>query len=129
MPIYRLVLKSDAATPEAAAQFISDDTGGAVMHASGFAVIDEGDHWRVPVFSLDGRAAAMPLPRGAVFPSDCRLSEKELDRQINQFDNSKPKERHGFEGAGPRGTRLDLGRSDRRFYSQQILGSTTKTWP
>jgi hypothetical protein len=73
------------------------------MHASGFAVIDEGDHWRVPVFSLDGRAAAMPLPVSANFPSDCRLSEKELDRQINQFGNSELKERRAFEGAGPEG--------------------------
>ncbi len=57
MPIYRNVSKTDASTPEAAAEFIRQDTGGSVTHASGFAVIDEGDCWRVPVFSMDGHAA------------------------------------------------------------------------
>jgi len=48
MPVYRTVFKSDAATAEAAAEFIRQDTGGAVTHASGFAGIAEGDCWRVP---------------------------------------------------------------------------------
>ena len=37
MPIYRLVSKADAATPEAAAEFIRQDTGGQVQHASALA--------------------------------------------------------------------------------------------
>jgi hypothetical protein len=84
MPIYRLVLKSDAATPEAAAQFILDDTGGTVQHASAWPIIEEADHWRVPCFSSDGRAS-IPFPVGAVFPNDGRMSDSEIDRQIGQF--------------------------------------------
>ena len=87
MPIYRCVSKTDASTPEAAAEFIRQDTGGAVTQSSGFAVIDEGDCWRVPVFSMYGRAA-MPFPVGAVFPNDSRMSDSsdsEIDRQIGQF--------------------------------------------
>ena len=109
MPVYRTVSKNDAATPELACDFIQQDTGGAVMHATAFPVIEEVDCWRVPVWSSDGRAAAMPLPRGAVFPSDCRLSEKEIDKQINQFDNSGLKERRAFEGGGPEGPGWTLG--------------------
>ena len=67
MPIYRCVSKSDAATPDAAAKFISDETGGTVQHASAWPIIEEGDYWRVPVFSTDGKAS-MPFPVGAVFP-------------------------------------------------------------
>jgi hypothetical protein len=93
---YRTVSKNDAATPELACEFIRQDSGGVVAHASGLAVVDEGDCWRVPVWSSDGRAASMPLPLGAVFPSDSRLSEKELDRQINQFGI----ERREFESKG-----------------------------
>ena len=96
MPVYRTVSKSDAATPELACDFIRQDTGGAVGHASGFPVIDDGDCWRVPVFSMDGQAA-MPLPRGAVFPVDHRIADSEIDRQIHQFDL---KERTEFESAG-----------------------------
>ncbi len=84
MPIYRNVSKTDASTPEAAAEFIRQDTGGSVTHASGFAVIDEGDCWRVPVFSMDGHAAT-PFPVGAVFPNDNRMSDAEIERQIKQF--------------------------------------------
>ena len=100
MPVYRTVSKNDTATPEAAAQFILNDTGGAVMHATAFPVIEEVDCWRVPVWSSDGRAAAMPLPRSAVFPSDCRLSDKEIDKQINQFNYQGLKERREFDSAG-----------------------------
>ncbi len=60
MPIYRVVSKTDAASPEQAAEFIRHDTGGQVNYDSTFPVIEEEDHFRVPVFSLDGRAA-MPL--------------------------------------------------------------------
>jgi len=84
MPIYRNVSKTDASTPEAAAQFILDDTGRQVQRAQGFDVIDEGDHWRVPVFSTDGHAS-MPFPVGAVFPNDNRMSDAEIERQIKQF--------------------------------------------
>jgi hypothetical protein len=95
--VYRVVSKSDASTPEAAADFIRQDTGGAVMHAIAFPVIEEVDCWRVPVWSSDGRAAAMPLPRGAVFPVDHRVSDGEIDRQVHQFDL---KERREFESKG-----------------------------
>jgi hypothetical protein len=46
MPIYRNVLKTDAAAPEAAARFILDDTGGTVQHASAWSIIEEEDCWR-----------------------------------------------------------------------------------
>jgi hypothetical protein len=64
MPTYRIVLKSDASTPEAAAEFVRQDTGGVVMHATAFPVIEEEDCRRVPVFSTDGHGS-MPLPHGA----------------------------------------------------------------
>ena len=114
MPIYRCVSKTDAATQEAATQFILDDTGGAVMHASGFPVIDEGDHWRVPVFSSDGRAA-MPFPVGAVFPADSRISNSEIDRQIRQFDRERPE----FESAGGDGPGWELGRATGPGFDKQ----------
>ena len=82
--VHRLVSKSEASTAEAAIEFIRQDTGGQVQHAQGFEVVDEGDHWRVPVFSLDGHAS-MPLPHGAVFPKDNRMSNADIERQINQF--------------------------------------------
>ena len=82
--VHRLVSKSEASTPEAAVEFIQKDTGGQVQHAQGFDIIDEGDHWRVPVFSLDGRAS-MPFPVGAVFPNDNRISDAEIERQVKQF--------------------------------------------
>jgi len=97
--VHRLVSKSEAPTAEAACEFIRLETGGQVQRAQGFDVIDEGDCWRVPVFSTDGHPGGMPLPHGAVFPSDSRLSEKELDRQINQFG----KERREFDSAGADG--------------------------
>ena len=84
MPVYREVLKTDAATPEAAIEFIRQDTGGQVQRAQGFEVVDGGDHWRVPVFSTDGKAS-MPFPVGAVFPNDNRMSDAEIERQIKQF--------------------------------------------
>ena len=84
MPIYRNVLKTDAAAPEAAARFILDDTGGTVQHASAWSIIEEEDCWRVPVFSSDGRAS-MPFPIGTVFPNDNRMSDAEIERQIKQF--------------------------------------------
>ena len=77
-----------------------------VQRAQGFDVVDEGDYWRVPVFSTDGRAV-MPFPVGAVFPSDSRLSEKELDRQINQFG----RERREFDSAGGDGPGWELGKA------------------
>jgi hypothetical protein len=91
--VHRLVSKSDAPTPEAAAEFIRQDTGGAVQHATAWPIIEEADHWRVPCFSSDGRAS-MPFPIGAVFPKDNRASNSEIDRQIRQFDL---KERREFE--------------------------------
>jgi len=60
MAVYRTVSKTDATTPEAAAEFIRHDTGGQVNYDPTFPVIEEEDHFRVPVFSMDGRAA-MPL--------------------------------------------------------------------
>src|SRR5258705_2641675 len=84
MPIYRCVSKTDASTPEAAAQFILDDTGGAVQHASAWPIIEEEDCWRVAVFSMDGKAS-MPFPIGAVFPNDKRMADAEIERQIKQF--------------------------------------------
>ena len=84
MPIYRNVSKTDASTSEAAAKFILDDTGGTVQHASAWPIIEEGDHWRVPCFSSDGRAS-MPFPVGAVFPNDSRMPDAEIERQIKQF--------------------------------------------
>jgi hypothetical protein len=60
MAVYRTVSKTDATTPEAAAKFIRHDTGGQVNYDPTFPVIEEEDHFRVPVFSMDGRAA-MPL--------------------------------------------------------------------
>jgi hypothetical protein len=36
MYIYRTVLKTGAATPEAAAEFVRQDTGGVVMRATAF---------------------------------------------------------------------------------------------
>jgi hypothetical protein len=105
--VHRLVSKSEASTPEAAVEFIRQDTGGAVMHASGFPVIDEGDHWRIPVFSLDGHGA-MPFPVGAVFPVDQRVSDGEIDRQVHQFDL---KERPEFESKGGDGPGWELGRA------------------
>jgi hypothetical protein len=84
MPIYRCVSKSDAATPDAAAKFILDETGGTVQPASAWPIIEESDHWRVPVFSADGHAS-MPFPIGAVFPNDNRMSDAEIERQIKQF--------------------------------------------
>ena len=91
MPTYRVVSKTDAATPEAAAKFILDDTGGVVQHASSWPIIEEGDCWRVPVFSTDGKAS-MPFPVGAVFPKDNRASNSEIDRQIHQFDLKERRE-------------------------------------
>jgi len=84
MPIYRNVSKTDAPTQEAAARFILDDTGGTVQHASGWPIIEEADHWRVPCFSTDG-PASMPFPVGAVFPNDSRMSDAEIERQVKQF--------------------------------------------
>jgi hypothetical protein len=107
MPIYRCVSKTDAATSEAAAQLILDDTGGTVQHASAWPIIEESDHWRVPVFSTDGRAS-MPFPIGAVLPVDSRILTSEIDRQIHQFDL---KERREFE-CWRRRTWMDIGNCD-----------------
>ena len=82
--MYRTVFKSDAATPELACEFIRQETGGQVQRAQGYDVIDEGDHWRIPVFSTDGRAS-IPFPVGALFPNDNRMSDAEIERQIKQF--------------------------------------------
>ena len=84
MPVYRIVSKSDAPTAEAAAEFIRQDTGGVVQYANAWPIIEEVDHFRVPCFSSDGRAS-MPLPHGAVFPNDNRMSDAEIERQIKQF--------------------------------------------
>ncbi len=100
MPVHRSVLKSDAATKEAAVQFILDDTGGAVMHDLAFPVIDEGDSWRVPVFSFDGHSGASTPPLHVVR----ELAKLGLDANGNEL-----KERDGFESVGPNPTpdRLD----------------------
>ena len=84
MPVYRTVSKTDASTPEAAAKFILDDTGGVVQYASAWPIIEEEDCWRVPVFSSDGKTS-MPFPIDAVFPNDNRMSDAEIERQIKQF--------------------------------------------
>ena len=55
-----------------------------MQHANAWPIIKETDRWRVPVFSTD-RHASTPLPRGAVFPKDNRVSDAEIERQINQF--------------------------------------------
>jgi hypothetical protein len=89
MIVYRNVSKTDAATPESAAQFILNDTGGAVQHATAWPILDEEDCWRVPVFSTDGKAS-MPFPVSAVFPVDHCVSDSEIDRQIRQFDRERP---------------------------------------
>ena len=100
MAVYRSVLKSDAATKEAVVQFILDDTGGAVMHDVAFPVIDEGDSWRVPVFSFDGHSGASTAPLHVVR----ELAKLGLDANGNEL-----KERDGFESVGPNPTpdRLD----------------------
>jgi hypothetical protein len=54
MPTYRFVLKSEASTPESAAEFICHDTGGIVIHATALPAIEEADCWRVSLFSTDG---------------------------------------------------------------------------
>ena len=113
--VYRSVSKTEAATREAAAQFILNDTGGTVEHASGWPIIEEADHWRVPVFSTDGRAS-MPFPVGAVFPNDNRASNSEIDRQIHQFDL---KERREFESAGGDGPGWTLGIATGPGFSKQ----------
>src|SRR5258708_13804336 len=97
MAVYRSVLKADAATKEAAVQFILDDSGGAVMDDLAFPVIDEGNSWRVPVFSLDGRPSA---PLHVV---------RELQKLGLDTDGNQLKERDGFESVGPNPTpdRLD----------------------
>jgi len=92
MAVYTSVLKTDAATKEAAVQFILDDTGGAVMHDLAFPVIDEGDSWRVPVFSLDGRPSA---PLHVV---------RELQKLGLDTDGNQLKKRDGFESVGPNPT-------------------------
>jgi len=92
MPVYRSVLKVDAATKEAAVQFILDDTGGAVMHDVAFPVVDEGDSWRVPVFSLDGRPSA---PLHVV---------RELAKLGLDADGNDLRERPYNESAGPNPT-------------------------
>jgi hypothetical protein len=114
MPVYRTVSKTDAATPEAAAQFILDDTGGSVRHASAWPIIEEADHWRVPVFSTDGRAS-MPFPVGAVFPTDNRMSDADIEKQINQFG----RERLEFESKGCDGPGWELGRATGRGFRKQ----------
>jgi len=60
MPIYGAVSKSEAATPEAAVEFLLRDTGGAVQWDTTFPIIEEEDCFRIPAWSADGRAA-MPL--------------------------------------------------------------------
>jgi hypothetical protein len=89
MIVYRNVSKTDAVTSEAACEVIRQETGGQVQRAQGFDVVDEGDHWRIPVFSTDGRAS-MPFPVGAVFPTDNRMSDADIEKQINQFGRERP---------------------------------------
>jgi hypothetical protein len=92
MSIYRTVSKTDAATPEQAAEFIRQDTGGQVNYDPTFPVIEEDDHFRVPVFSTDGRAA-MPL---SVVRNLAILGEDENGNDL--------KERPYDESAGPHPT-------------------------
>jgi hypothetical protein len=92
MPTYRTVSRNEAATPEAAVEFIRLDTGGAVLHDTTFPVIDEVDYWRVPVFSLDGRSA---MPLHAV---------RALAVLGKDADGNELKEREEFESVGPNPT-------------------------
>jgi len=89
MPIYRSVLKSEATTPEAAVEFIRQDTGGAVLYDTTWPIIEEEDHFRVPCFSFDGRSA-MPL---SVVRSLAVLGKDENGNEL--------KEREEFESVGP----------------------------
>jgi hypothetical protein len=102
---HRLVSKTEAATPDAACEAIRLETGGQVQHAQGFEVVDEGDHWRVPVFSTDRHASMPMLPHGAVFPGNNCLSATEIEKQISQF------ERPEFESKGGDGPGWELGRA------------------
>ena len=97
MPVYRSVLKADASTPEQAAEFIRQDTGAQVNYDPTFPVIEEEDHFRVPVFSMDGRAA---LPLSVV---------RNLAILGKNSDGSDLNERSEFESVGPNPTpdRLD----------------------
>jgi|SRR5712664_3254509 len=95
MAVYRTVSKTDAATPEQAAEFIRQDTGGAVMHDVAFPVIDEGDSWRVPVFSFDGHSGASTPPLHVV---------RELAKLGLDANGKELKERDGFESVGPNPT-------------------------
>jgi len=105
--VHRLVSKSEASTREAAVEFIKQDTSGQVQRAQGFDVIDEGDCWKVPVFSTDGHPGGMPLPNGAVFPKDNRMSAADIEKQINQFGRERPE----FESKGGDGPGWELGRA------------------
>ena len=96
MAVYRTVSKTDATTPEAAAEFIRHDTGGQVNYDSTFPVIEEEDHFRVPVFSMDGRAA-MPL---SVVRALATLGK--------DADGNDLKERPYNESAGPNPTDVRL---------------------
>src|SRR5882762_3018918 len=112
MPVYRIVLKADAATPEAAVQFILDDTGGAVMHDLAFPVIDEGDSWRVPVFSFDGHSGRSSAPLHVV---------RELAKLGLDADGNELKERDGFESVGPNPTPDRLAEMRRNAAEMQKL--------
>jgi hypothetical protein len=114
MIVYRNVSKTDAATKESACEAIRLETGGQVQRAQGFEVVDEGDHWRVPVFSTDGRAS-MPFPVGAVFPTDNRMSAADIEKQINQFGRERPE----FESAGGDGPGWELGRATGPGFTKQ----------
>jgi hypothetical protein len=92
MAVYRLVSKSDASTPEAAVEFIRQDTGGAVLYDTTWPIIEEEDHFRVPCFSFDGRSA-MPL---SVVRSLAVLGKDENGNEL--------KEREEFESVGPNPT-------------------------
>ena len=59
MPIYRCASKSDATAPEAAAQFILDDTGGAVQYGSTWP-INSAEEMR-----LAGRSERRPVEDSA----------------------------------------------------------------
>ncbi len=93
MAVYRTVSKTDATTPEAAAEFICHDTGGQVNYDPTFPVIEQEDHFRVPVFSMDGRAA-MPL---SVVRNLAIIGKDENGDDL--------KERSEFESVGPNPTR------------------------
>jgi hypothetical protein len=86
---HRLVPTEYAKSAADAEAYVVSDTGGQVIPITGKTQeVEVG--WRVDVYSTDGRAS-MPLPHGAVFPKDNRMSDAEIQKQINQFGSGEEK--------------------------------------